>query len=80
MIGLDAEPLGIAIAALLAQTDPAIKMSAAAQPANVERGFRFLIGAYTVVWVVLAVYMFSVSVRLRRLSRQVRRLKERFGS
>ena len=44
-----------------------------------ERGLRFLNLAYTAVWVVLAVYMLSLSLRLRRLSAQVRRLKERAG-
>ena len=51
----------------------------AAQAAVIERGLRFLMSAYTIVWVVLAVYMLSLSVRLRRMSRQVRRLRERFG-
>jgi CcmD family protein len=53
--------------------------SAALEPAQVARGFRFLTAAYTVVWVILAVYIMSLSVRLRRLSQQVRRLKERLG-
>ncbi|PYS95603.1 MAG: hypothetical protein DMF50_08085 [Acidobacteria bacterium] len=48
----------------------------AAQPAVAARGFRFLIGAYTAVWMILALYLLSLSVRLRALSRQVRRLKE----
>lgn len=53
--------------------------SAAARPEVVARGFRFLIGAYTAVWVILAAYLLSLSVRLRRLSLQVRRLKDRTG-
>jgi CcmD family protein len=53
--------------------------TAAARPEVVARGFRFLIGAYTAVWVILAAYLLSLSVRLRRLSAQVRRLKERAG-
>ena len=52
---------------------------AAAQPAVVARGFRFLVGAYTLIWVILAAYLLSLSVRLRRLSQTVRRLKERIG-
>ena len=51
----------------------------AARPEVVERGLRFLNLAYTAVWVVLAVYIFSLSVRLRRLARQVARIKERAG-
>jgi CcmD family protein len=52
---------------------------AAADPeANVRR-FRFLIGAFVAVWTILAAYLLTLSVRLRRLSRQVRRLKERAG-
>jgi CcmD family protein len=51
----------------------------AARPEIVERGLRFLNLAYTAVWVVLALYLVSLSIRLRRLSLQVRRLKERVG-
>jgi CcmD family protein len=51
----------------------------AAQPAVAARGFRFLIGAYSAVWTILVVYLLTLSVRLRRLSAQVRRLKERSG-
>ncbi len=69
--------------ALLAQSaEPITRFTAetaAAQPAVVARGFRFLIAAYTAVWLVLALYIVSVSVRLRRLSNQVRRLKETAG-
>jgi CcmD family protein len=67
--------------ALLAQ-DPAtgfVAENVAARPEVVERGLRFLNLAYTAVWVVLAVYMLSLSLRLRRLSSQLRRLKERAG-
>jgi len=51
----------------------------ATRPEIVERGLRFLNYAYTAVWIVLGVYLLSLSVRLRRLSVQVRRLKERPG-
>lgn len=51
----------------------------AARPDVVERGLHFLGWAYTAVWVVLAVYIVSLSIRLRGLSRQVARLKERAG-
>ncbi len=66
----------------LAAQEPAARFAAenvAARPEVVERGLRFLNLAYTAVWVVLAVYMLSLSLRLRRLSAQVRRLKERAG-
>jgi CcmD family protein len=49
----------------------------ASRPEVAARGFRFLIGAYSVVWIILAVYLLTLSTRLRRLSRQVRRLKEK---
>lgn len=52
---------------------------AAARPDQVLRGLRFLSGAYTVVWVILAAYIFMLSLRQHRLSRQVRRLRERLG-
>ena len=57
--------------------------SAGSRPDQAElarRGLRFLIGAYTVIWVILAAYMLTLSVRIRRLSQQVRRLKERITS
>jgi CcmD family protein len=67
--------------ALLAQ-EPVTGFTAenvAARPEVVERGLRFLNLAYTAVWVVLAVYLLTLSMRLRRLALQVRRLKERAG-
>ena len=65
---------------LLLQSATAPEAAAAAlEPAQVARGFRFLTAAYTVVWIILAIYIMSLSVRLRRLSQQVRRLKERLG-
>ena len=51
----------------------------AAQPAVAARGFRFLIAAYSAVWTILVFYLLTLSVRLRRLSAQVRRMKERSG-
>jgi CcmD family protein len=50
---------------------------AAARPDQVLRGLRFLSGAYTVVWIILAAYLVMLSLRQHRLSRQVRRLRER---
>ncbi|HYS77393.1 MAG TPA: CcmD family protein [Candidatus Dormibacteraeota bacterium] len=70
------------VLALLAQ-EPVSGFTAenvATRPEIVERGLRFLNLAYTAVWVVLAVYLVSLSVRLRRLSLQVRRLRERGGA
>jgi CcmD family protein len=52
---------------------------AAARPEVVQRGMRFLTGAYSVVWVILAAYLLSLSIRQRRLARQLRRLRERLG-
>jgi hypothetical protein len=73
------------LAGLLAaiQDNPAVSQiaasGAAARPDVVERGLRFLAGAYSVVWAVLAAYLVILSFRLRRLGRQVRRIRERLG-
>ncbi len=80
MIDPHLPPLASVIALLL--QEPVSGFSAenvAARPEIVERGLRFLNLAYTAVWIVLAVYLVSLSMRLRRLSLQVRRLKERIG-
>ena len=69
------------ILALLTQ-EPSTGFTAenvAARPEIVERGLRFLNLAYTAVWVVLSVYLVTLSIRLRRLTRQVERLRERSG-
>ena len=61
---------------------PGIAMTAAeavARPEAVQRGLRFLMAAYTVIWIVLALYLLSLSVRQRRLTQQLRRLRERVG-
>ncbi len=75
----DFASIGASFTAFL-QSAPASEAAAAALgPAQVARGFRFLTAAYTIIWVILAVYIMSLSMRLRRLSQQVRRLKERLG-
>ncbi len=73
LLTLSAFVTGPLAAATGAALDPA------AQAAMIERGLRFLMSAYTIVWVILAIYMLSLSVRLRRISSQIRRLRERFG-
>jgi len=76
----DPNPLLALLAAL--QDAPLTRFAtetAAADPGANARRFRFLIGAYVAVWTILAAYLFTLSVRLRRLSKQVRRLKERAG-
>jgi CcmD family protein len=65
---------------LVAQAAPPVTefvAGAAVEAAANTRRFRFLIGAYTAVWAILALYLLTLSVRLNRLSQQVRRLKER---
>ena len=52
---------------------------AAARPEVVQRGLRFLMGAYSIVWLILAAYLLSLSVRLRRVLQQLRRVRERLG-
>ena len=74
------QPFASALALLL--QEPATGFTAetvSARPEVVERGLRFLNLAYTTVWVVLAVYLATLSIRLHRLSRQVARLKEKAG-
>jgi CcmD family protein len=41
------------------------------------KNLNYLFWAYTLIWIVLAGYLLSLSVRLRALSSQVRRLKAR---
>ena len=41
------------------------------------KNLNFLFWAYTFIWIILAAYLVSLSVRLRSLSSQVRRLKAR---
>ena len=43
------------------------------------KNLNYLFWAYTLIWIVLAGYLLSLSVRLRSLSSQVRRLKARLG-
>jgi CcmD family protein len=43
------------------------------------RNLNYLFWAYTLIWIVLAGYLLSLSVRLRTLSSQLRRLKARLS-
>lgn len=43
------------------------------------KNLNYLFWAYTLIWIVLAGYLLSLSVRLRALSSQVRRLKARLN-
>jgi CcmD family protein len=70
----------IQVAAEGAAASAGMAAQAAARPETVLRGLRFLSGAYTVVWVLLAAYLVMLSLRQHRLSRQVRRLRERLGA
>lgn len=80
MMPHDPAPLSALVAALqdLPVTRFAAETAASDPEANARR-FRFLIGAFVAVWMILSVYLLTLSVRLHRLSRQVRRLKERAG-
>ena len=62
-----------------ANTASMAAVAAAARPEQVLRGLRFLSGAYTMIWVILAAYLVMLSLRQHRLSRQVRRLRDRLG-
>ena len=57
--------------------DSATTFAATLQPEAVERRLRFLSWAYTSVWLILAGYLMLMSVRQRRLERQLRLLRER---
>jgi len=79
------EPGALLHGLLAAIQDPAPQagFSAAdpvARPEMVQRGMRFLMGAYSIVWLILAAYLLTVSIRLRRLGHQVKRLRERLGN
>jgi len=43
------------------------------------KNLNYLFWAYTLIWITLAAYLLSLSVRLRSLSSQVRRLKARLA-
>ena len=70
--------LGAAIQAAAPEA-PFVAGEAAARPDQVIRGLRFLTAAYTAVWVILAAYLVLLSVRQRRLERQLDRLRRRLG-
>jgi CcmD family protein len=59
--------------------DAVASVAAVADPAAVERRLRFLSWAYTAVWLILAAYLLLLSMRQRRLERQVRLLRERLS-
>lgn len=59
--------------------DAVANVAAVADPAAVERRLRFLSWAYTAVWLILAAYLLLLSMRQRRLERQVRLLRERLS-
>jgi CcmD family protein len=58
---------------------PFVAGEVAARPDQVVRGLRFLTAAYTAVWMILAAYLVLLSLRQRRLERQIDRLKRRLG-
>jgi len=41
------------------------------------KNLNYLFWAYTLIWIVLAGYLFSLSIRLKTVASQVRRLKAR---
>jgi CcmD family protein len=57
---------------------PAIEaVEAATRPDVVASKLRFLTAAYTAVWIILAGYLLLLSMRQRRLERQIRALRDR---
>lgn len=67
------------IAAMAQEPSALVSETVAARPDQVTRGFHYLMAAYTAIWVILALYMLSLSIRIRRIAAQLRRLKERLG-
>ena len=43
------------------------------------KNLNYLFWAYTLIWIVLAAYLLSLSIRLRSIASQVRRLKTRLS-
>lgn len=43
------------------------------------KNLSYLFWAYTLIWIILAAYLISLSVRLRSLASQVRRLRARLA-
>jgi len=43
------------------------------------KNLHFLFWAYTLIWIILAIYLVTLSVRLRSLSAQIRRLRNRLS-
>ena len=43
------------------------------------KNLHYLFWAYTLIWIILAAYLLSLSLRLRSISSQLRRLKTRLG-
>ncbi|PYQ14877.1 MAG: CcmD family protein [Acidobacteria bacterium] len=43
------------------------------------KNLNYLFWAYTLIWILLAVYLLSLSVRLRAVASQLRRLKSRLS-
>ncbi|HEV8200841.1 MAG TPA: CcmD family protein [Candidatus Polarisedimenticolia bacterium] len=74
--------VGHGLAAIQAAApDAAIAVGeASSRPDQVARGLRFLNAAYTAVWVILAAYLVLISMRQRRLERQMQRLRQRLGA
>jgi CcmD family protein len=73
---------GHGLAAIQAAAPDAVLVvgEAASRPDQVARGLRFLNAAYTAVWVILAAYLVLISLRQRRLERQMQRLRQRLGT
>jgi len=55
-------------------------VEAVARPDAVTRRLHFLVLAYSAVWLVLAVYLWTISIRLRRLHQAIRRVKDSPGA
>lgn len=71
---------GLAAIQAAAPDAAAVVGEAASRPDQVARGLRFLNAAYVAVWVILAAYLVLISLRQRRLERQMQRLRQRLGT
>lgn len=44
-----------------------------------EQHFPYLFGAYAIIWTLIAGYLLSLGVRMRRIQREIDRLRQAIG-
>ena len=71
-----AEPSPAPVAIAAAQASPDMQAEDGLDPIEARR-LRFLFWAYTVIWIILATYLLTLSVRLRAVREELRRVRSR---